>query len=69
VKRKRRTQNSKRYNKPNYELKMENVYFENRRRNKGNNNINTFCPRARPYYDVCDKSLGEKSLVMLNASN
>jgi len=34
-----------------------------------NNNINTFCPGARSYYDVCDKSLDNNSLVMLSASN
>lgn len=55
--RKRRTHDSKR-SKPDYELDVENVYFEDRRRDKGNNNINTFCPRARPYYDVSEKSLG-----------
>lgn len=55
---KRRTRDSKRY-KPKYELDVENVYFEDRRRDKGNNNINTFCPRARPYYNVNKKSLGD----------
>lgn len=58
--RKRHTHDSKRNSKskPDYELDVENVYFEDRRRDKGNNNINTFCPRARPYYDVSEKSLG-----------
>jgi len=55
--RKRRIHDSKRY-KPDYELDVKNVYFEDRHRDKGNNNINTFCPRARPYYDVSEKSLG-----------
>lgn len=54
---KKRTHDSKRH-KPEYELDVENVYFEDRRRDKGNNNINTFCPRVRPYYDVSEKSLG-----------
>lgn len=58
VDRKRRTRDSKRY-KPEYELDVENVYYEDRRRDKGNNNINTFCSRARPYYDVNKKSLGD----------
>lgn len=57
VERKRRTHDSKQY-KPDYKLDVENVYFEDRRRDKGNNNINTFCPRARPYYNVSEKSLG-----------
>lgn len=48
---------SKRY-KPDYELDVENLYFEDRHRDKGNFNIITFCPRARPYYDVSEKSLG-----------
>lgn len=55
--RKRHTHDSKRY-KPDYELDVENVYFEDRHRDKGNNNINTYCPRARPYYDISEKSLG-----------
>ncbi|XP_018052187.1 PREDICTED: protein NRDE2 homolog [Atta colombica] len=55
--RKRRTHDSKRY-KPDYEVDVKNVYFEDRHRDKGNNNINTYCPRARPYYDISEKSLG-----------
>ncbi|XP_018351980.1 PREDICTED: protein NRDE2 homolog isoform X1 [Trachymyrmex septentrionalis] len=55
--RKRRTYDSKRC-KPDYELDVKNVYFEDRHRDKGNNNINTYCPRARPYYDISEKSLG-----------
>lgn len=55
--RKKRTHYSKRH-KPNYELVVENVYFEDRRRDKGNYNIDTFCPRARPYYDINEKCLG-----------
>lgn len=58
---KRRTHDGKRY-KPEYELDVENVYFEDKRRDKGNNNINTFCPRARPYYVVNKKSLGDVKL-------
>ncbi|KAL6265282.1 hypothetical protein P5V15_002062 [Pogonomyrmex californicus] len=55
--RKRRTHDSKR-SKSDYELDVENVYFEDRHRDKGNNNINTFCSRVRPYYDISEKSLG-----------
>lgn len=58
VDKKKHTRDSKRH-KPKYELDVENVYFEDKRRDKGNNNINTFCPRARPYYDVNKKSLGD----------
>lgn len=54
---KKRTHNSKRY-KPEYELDVKNIYFEDRHRDKGNNNINTFCSRVRPYYDASEKSLG-----------
>jgi len=54
---KRRTHDSKRY-EPEYELEVKNIYFEDRHRDKGNNNINTFCSRVRPYYDVSEKSLG-----------
>lgn len=56
--RKRRTHDNKQRYKPDYELDVKNVYFEDRRRDKGNHNINTFCPRARPYYDISEKSLG-----------
>jgi len=39
VERKRRTHDSKRYNKPDYELNVKNVYILNRYRDKRNNNI------------------------------
>jgi len=37
---------------------MWRMYTLNRCRDKGNNNINIFCLRARTYYDVGEKSLG-----------
>ncbi|KMQ95679.1 hypothetical protein RF55_4088 [Lasius niger] len=57
VKRKRRTHDSKRY-KPEYEQDVKNIYFEDKHRDKGNNNINTFCPRARPSYEISEKFIG-----------
>ncbi|XP_011172062.2 nuclear exosome regulator NRDE2 [Solenopsis invicta] len=55
--RKKRTHDSKQH-KSDYELDVKNVYFEDKHRDKGNNNINTFCSRTRPYYDISEKSLG-----------
>ncbi|KAL6444572.1 hypothetical protein ACFW04_002002 [Cataglyphis niger] len=57
AKRKRCTHDSKRY-KPKYEQDVKNVYFEDKYRDKGNNNINTFCPRARPAYEISEKFIG-----------
>lgn len=57
AKRKRRTHDSKKY-KPKYEQDVKNVYFEDKYRDKGNNNINTFCPRARPAYEISEKFIG-----------
>ncbi|KAL0100675.1 hypothetical protein PUN28_019222 [Cardiocondyla obscurior] len=57
VERKKHKCDSKRY-KPEYELDVKDLYFEDRHRDKGNNNINTFCSRVRPFYDVSAKSLG-----------
>lgn len=54
IKRKKRTHDSKRY-VPDYEQDVENVYFEDKHRDKGNNNINTFCPRVRPSYEINEK--------------
>ncbi|XP_011862923.1 PREDICTED: protein NRDE2 homolog [Vollenhovia emeryi] len=56
IEKKRCARDSKRH-KPGYELDVKNVYFEDRRRDKGNNNIDTFCSRVRPYYNVGEKSL------------
>jgi hypothetical protein len=51
------TRDNKRF-KPEYEQDVKNVYFEDRHRDKGNNNINTFSSRMRPFYDVNRKSIG-----------
>lgn len=57
TKRKKRTYDSKRY-KIEYEQDVQNVYFEDKHRDKGNNNINTFCPRVRPSYEISEKFIG-----------
>lgn len=57
TKKKKRTHDSKRY-KIEYEQDVENVYFEDKYRDKGNNNINTFCPRERPSYKISEKFIG-----------
>lgn len=41
--------------KPEYEQSVENVYFEDKRRDKRNNNIDTYCSRVRPLYDLNKK--------------
>lgn len=43
---------------PDYERDVENVYFEDKHRDKGNNNVNVLCSRARPLYDSSEKILG-----------
>ncbi|KAF3419965.1 hypothetical protein E2986_02922 [Frieseomelitta varia] len=55
---KRKKKNRKIYEKPKYEKDVENVYFEDKYRDKGNNSINTLYSSARPYYDIKIKSLG-----------
>ncbi|XP_029177339.1 protein NRDE2 homolog [Nylanderia fulva] len=51
---KKRYTHDKKY-KPEYEQDVKNVYFEDKHRDKGNNNINTFCPRVRPSYEINEK--------------
>ncbi|KAK1117880.1 hypothetical protein K0M31_015550 [Melipona bicolor] len=55
---KRKKKNKKIYEKPEYEKDVENVYFEDKYRDKGNNSINTLYSSARPYYDIKINSLG-----------
>lgn len=57
TKRKKRTHDSKRY-KIEYEQDVKNVYFEDKHRDKGNNNINTICLRIRPSYEISEKFIG-----------
>ncbi|KOX69727.1 hypothetical protein WN51_05011 [Melipona quadrifasciata] len=54
---KRKKKNKKICEKPEYEKDVENVYFEDKYRDKGNNSINTLYPSARPYYDIKINSL------------
>ena len=44
--------------KPEYKQEVENVYFEDKFRDKGNATVNTLCSRVRPHYDVKTHSLG-----------
>lgn len=44
--------------KPEYKQNVENLYFEDKHRDKRNNNIDTFCSRVRPLYDVSEKYIG-----------
>ncbi|XP_076620504.1 nuclear exosome regulator NRDE2 [Colletes latitarsis] len=44
--------------KPEYKREVENVYFEDKYRDKGNNTVKTLCSRVRPYYDIEKNSLG-----------
>ncbi|XP_076302993.1 uncharacterized protein LOC143221427, partial [Lasioglossum baleicum] len=41
-----------------YEKDVENVYFEDKFRDKGNNTLKTLYSRARPYYNIKKKTLG-----------
>ncbi|CAL7937139.1 unnamed protein product [Xylocopa violacea] len=41
-----------------YEKDVENVYFEDKYRDKENNTVKTLCSRVRPYYDVHRSTLG-----------
>ncbi|XP_015126714.1 protein NRDE2 homolog [Diachasma alloeum] len=45
-----------------YELVVENVYFDDRVRDKGNLRVDTLCARARPLYTRSYKTLGFVSL-------
>lgn len=55
--RKRSKRDNKR-SKHTYEQNVENVYFEDKYRDKGNNNVNTLCSRVRPFYNISGKSIG-----------
>ncbi|XP_014471485.1 PREDICTED: protein NRDE2 homolog [Dinoponera quadriceps] len=44
--------------KSGYKQNVRNVYFEDKLRDKGNNNIDTFCSRVRPLYDISEKYIG-----------
>nr|XP_033323573.1 nuclear exosome regulator NRDE2 isoform X1 [Megalopta genalis] len=41
-----------------YKQEVENVYFEDKRRDKGNSTVETLCSRARPYYNTRRNSIG-----------
>ncbi|XP_032673473.1 nuclear exosome regulator NRDE2 [Odontomachus brunneus] len=41
--------------KPEYEQNVEDIFFEDKHRDKGNNNIDTFCSKVRPLYDISKK--------------
>ncbi|EZA46762.1 hypothetical protein DMN91_004145 [Ooceraea biroi] len=63
IKRARKTEKRKhvydsKRNKPTYEQNVENIYFEDKYRDKGNSNIDTFCSRVRPFYDISEKTMG-----------
>lgn len=54
---KKHTSSGKR-RKAKYEQNVENVYFEDKHRDKGNNAISTFCSRVRPAYNIGEKAIG-----------
>ncbi|CAK9825779.1 Nuclear exosome regulator NRDE2 [Anthophora retusa] len=57
-KREKRKYADERVEKSEYEKDVENVYFEDRNRDRGNNTVKTLCSRVRPYYDINQNSLG-----------
>lgn len=54
---KKNTSSGKR-SKAKYKQNVENVYFEDKHRDRGNNTISTFCSRVRPVYNVSEKTIG-----------
>ncbi|XP_053972963.1 nuclear exosome regulator NRDE2 [Hylaeus volcanicus] len=57
-KREKRKHTREKVKKPEYKRDVENVYFEDKYRDKGNSTVNTLCSRVRPYYDIQKNSLG-----------
>ncbi|XP_017796520.1 PREDICTED: LOW QUALITY PROTEIN: protein NRDE2 homolog [Habropoda laboriosa] len=57
-KREKRKYADEKVGKSGYEKDVENVYFEDRNRDRGNNTVNTLCSRVRPYYNVKRRTLG-----------
>jgi hypothetical protein len=57
VEKKKYKHDSKR-NKPKYEKNVENIYFEDKHRNKEYNNMNTISSRIKLFYDVSRKTIG-----------
>jgi len=57
IEKKKHKHNIKR-NKPKYEQNVENIYFEDKHRNKEYNNMNTICSRIKLFYDVNEKTIG-----------
>lgn len=55
--RKRRKHDGKEH-KSEYKQNVEDIYFEDKHRDKGNNNIDTFCSKVRPLYDISKKYMG-----------
>lgn len=54
----KRKKNKKIHEKPEYEKNVENVYFEDKFRDKASNSINTLYSSVRPYYYIKINSLG-----------
>ncbi|XP_076642185.1 nuclear exosome regulator NRDE2 [Halictus rubicundus] len=51
-KRKKEKRKSGTTEKPYYKQEVENIYFEDKHRDKGNSTVNTLCSRVRPYYSI-----------------
>ncbi|XP_076235834.1 nuclear exosome regulator NRDE2-like isoform X2 [Calliopsis andreniformis] len=51
-----------------YEREVDNIYFEDKHRDKGNDTVKTLCSRVRPYYDVKNYCLGFVSYKQPNKS-
>ncbi|XP_068970972.1 nuclear exosome regulator NRDE2 [Bombus flavifrons] len=58
IKKKKKDKKKYAYGEREYEKDVENVYFEDKYRDKGNNNINTLYSSIKPYYDIKINSLG-----------
>ncbi|XP_029034111.1 nuclear exosome regulator NRDE2 [Osmia bicornis bicornis] len=57
-KRKKEKRKHEKHEKPPYEPEVENLYFEDKYRDKGNSTVKTLCSRVRPYYDIEQNSIG-----------
>lgn len=57
IRKKKHRQDKSKQHKPQYEQYVENVYFEDKHRDKGNNNINTFCSKIRPLYNIRERCI------------
>lgn len=68
-KRERKKYGSKKRDKYKYEPIVENVYFEDKHRDRGNNMVNTLCSRVRPHYNIGQKFLGFVSYNQIKKDN